>query len=413
MTIASQNSIVVNKEIIQYPQNQIILNKGITFNDSNKESNCLDDSLIQQTIENDDINSDKNLDNDNERCNDGLVLKLSVKDGIISKIDSSPKKSTINNQLKRSESSDSKTSRHNSDDGMDDTMKNGTDSHRSKGDRSKSKEHRSHDRSRKSSSSSSHKLSTSSSKISSSSHKHSSSSSSSKSHKSSNSSSKSSSSSSSNGNRDKSKDKHSSSSSSSKSSSSSSRDKDKDKEKDKLKSKMSQADKDKDTLAKVLPQSLNKLAKIPKKCSTTSPSTTKDEKSDKDKTADSAAVAAKKKSISIEVRNKTADRPKTVKAYNAQFRSHGLAEEAPPPPSRKDLKKPLSTTPAPGTAIPSIPIKRSLSPSSTTKELEKKLKLNTSPTDRAEKPGAIKLIPPKPKRKYFLVQNLINSFLLY
>lgn len=173
--------------------------------------------------------------------------------------------------------------------------------------------------------------------------------------------------------------------------------------------KASQADKDKATLAKVLPQAISKMAKIPKKSNTD------------DSSSDAAKSAAKKSSISIEVRKDTESRPKTVKTFNSQFRSHGLAEEAPPPPSRKGLKKPAvataGTTPPtqandkPGTAnsittnnnhsnsnngAAAAQPKRSSSPNNTVVP-EKKLKLD-SPV--AEKPGAIKLIPAKPKRKY-------------
>lgn len=387
MTIASQNTIVVNKDLIQIPHSPIILNKGLSLNDSNKESTNADNSLgLNEVIDKDDAHSDKELDNEKNHYNEGLVFKLTVKDGkqILSKVsDASPKKGAPNQkESEPSEDGGDGKSR-------DDAAKTAADGGRSKEERSRSKEHRSQDKSRKlSSSSSSHKSGSSGSKSSS---KHSSSSSSSKSHKSGGSSSSKSSSSSS---RDKSKDRHSSSKSSS------SRDKDRDKSKSS--SKMSQADKDKDTLAKVLPQSLNKLAKIPKKSSSSSTTAPPADK-EKDKASAEAAAAARKKSISIEVR-KTADRPKTVKAYNGQFRSHGLAEEAPPPPSRKDLKKP-STTPTPGASIPSNPVKRSLSPTNAPKEAEKKIKL-ASPT--TEKPGAIKLIPPKPKRKYPPPEDSIN-----
>lgn len=197
-------------------------------------------------------------------------------------------------------------------------------------------------------------------------------------------------------------DKYKSSSSKSSSSNSSSSNRDKsssrsDKEKDTKSTpnepKVSQADKDKDTLTKVMSQSLSKLGKIPKKINSGEDSI-------------ETATSSKKPSISIEVRKDTENRPKTVKTFHSQFRSHGLAEEAPPPPSRRGLKKPTST-PVPGTTIlSSIGAKRlSISP---THEPEKKPKLE-SPI--VEKPGAIKLIPPKPKRKYqFQICILIVLF---
>lgn len=281
---------------------------------------------------------------------------------------------------KEKSSRDSKSSRDREKD------RKSSDSHRSSSGKSSSKHSSSvssdkdkHSTSKSSSGSSSHK---------SSSHKSSSSSSKSSSHKSSSSSS-----------RDKDRDKHrSSSSSASKSSSSSS----KDKEKKDEELKASQADKDKATLAKVLPQSISKMAKIPKKSSTT-------------EEGDSTTPAPKKNSISIEVRKDTESRPKTVKTFNSQFRSHGLAEEAPPPPSRRGLKKPNASPSPAGATIPSPNItastttalpKRSLSPTLAAKDLhEKKLKLE-SPI--VEKPGAIKLIPPKPKRKYQFEHDVTN-----
>lgn len=432
MTIASQNLIIVNKEYVQSPHTPIILNKGIMYSDSNKdaidESTSLDEPMtINELIDRDENDSDKDGVNENN-CNEGLVYKFTVKDGkqILAKVSDSmsPKKS--NNHIMRGTdgaiSSDSDESKllkaRNTNSSTDKKPKDDKDATKHSSDRSKSKD-RSRDKDRKtgSSSSSSHKTNSSSSKssssssskanLSSSSHNHSSSSS--KSHKSS---SKSGSSSSRSSSHDKSKDKHRSTSASNsshtKSSSSSGRDKDRRDDKDaKSKSeapKLSQAEKDKATLAKVLPQSITKIGKIPKKQPSSDDKSSGETVTDDDK----KAIAAKRKSISIEVR-KDADRPKTVKTYNSQFRSHGLAEEAPPPPSRRDLKKP-STTPTPGLSIPSsnpLPIKRPLSPSSSaTKDIEKKTKLLSSPT--SEKPGAIKLIPAKPKRKYLPMPNYTN-----
>lgn len=164
--------------------------------------------------------------------------------------------------------------------------------------------------------------------------------------------------------------KHSSSKSSSSSSSSSSKDKKETKEK--------QAEKDKDTLAKLQPQSLNKLGRIPRKSS--------DEKIKED----DKKKQEKKASMGIEVKNPNEPRPKTVKVYNSKMRSTGLLEEAKPPPPRNAKK-----ATAPPTIPPNLPVKRS----SPIRELipppEKKTKLEIP-----ERPGAIKLIPPKPKRKF-------------
>lgn len=427
MTITSQNLIVVNKEYVQSPHIPIILNKGVIYSESNKDANdesaSLDEPMTMNgMIDRDENDSDRDVVNENN-CNEGLVYKFTVKDGmqILAKVSDSSSPKKLNNQISRSndsaigsDSDDSKMLKvRNNNSSSDKKSKDDKDASKHSSDRSKSKD-RSRDKDRKSgsSSSSSHKTSSSKSSSSSSTKNNTSSSSnnhsssSSKSHKSSNGSSgsKNGSSSSSSSSRDKSKDKHRSSSSHSKSSSGSSRDKEKRDDKDaKSKSeasKLSQADKDKATLAKVLPQAITKIGKIPKKPSSGDDKSTSETATDEEK----KAAAAKKKSISIEVR-KDADRPKTVKTYNSQFRSHGLAEEAPPPPSRRDLKKP-STTPTPGTTIPSVPTKRSLSPSSSaTKDIEKKIKVS-SPT--SEKPGAIKLIPAKPKRKYLPTFGFTN-----
>lgn len=150
------------------------------------------------------------------------------------------------------------------------------------------------------------------------------------------------------------------------------RDKDKDKDKDKEKDKSKQAEKDKDTLAKLKPQSLDKVGKIPKKSD-------KDEKDVK-----------KKPTMSIEVRKNREDRPKTVKIFNSKMRSTGLEEEVKPPPPRPTKK--------PSVQLPTIPSKRPSPPKDViSTPPEKKLKLDI--TDKIDRPGAIKLIPPKPKRK--------------
>ncbi|XP_065075256.1 muscle M-line assembly protein unc-89-like [Ochlerotatus camptorhynchus] len=251
----------------------------------------------------------------------------------------------------------------------------------------------------KKSSSSGHRSSSSKSSSSSSKHNSSTSSNSSKS-KSTSSSSTGKSSSSSSKDKDKEKDrnsssskqhhKHSSSSKTSSRSSSSSSSNDKHREhKDKEKS--SHSSKDKEGHPKISsPASSSKLDKNPKKSRDGA-----DEKSDSsaDNSRPSPANSNKKASISIEVRN-SEHRPKTVKTFNSQFRSHGLIEEAPPPPSRKGLKKPLTTTTlgvVGSTATGTVHTKRpSPPPSSKEGPPEKKAR-----EDPAERPGAIKLIPPK------------------
>lgn len=382
--------------------------------------------------------------------NDGLVYKLTVRDGkqILAKVnDTSPRKAMVNS-VKSSDSDESnettsekekvkgkssggsssekkarsdKDSSSSSGKSRDHKDKSGNSASKDgKSTRDRERERKLGDSAHKSSSSKSskHNSSTSSEKDkdkvssskssggSSSGHK-----SSSSSHKSSSSSKSSShkSSSSSSSSRDKEKHRSSASSSaSSKSSSSNSGSKDKEKREDGG----SQADKDKATLAKVLPQSASKMPKIPKK-------STPEESAD----AATAAVAPapKKSSISIEVRKDVENRPKTVKTFNSKFRSHGLAEEAPPPPSRRDIKKTTPTTVTTTTVTtassPAITLntttpaiiapKRSLSPTQAAKEavVEKKIKLETPVAD---KPGAIKLIPAKPKRKYTFLNNMTN-----
>uniref|UniRef100_A0A182TBH4 TFIIS N-terminal domain-containing protein n=1 Tax=Anopheles maculatus TaxID=74869 RepID=A0A182TBH4_9DIPT len=128
----------------------------------------------------------------------------------------------------------------------------------------------------------------------------------------------------------------------------------------------------------------------------------------KSSSSKSAIIPSKKASISIEVRNPE-NRPKTVKTYNSQFRSHGLIEEAPPPPSRKGLKKPSSS------ASPAAPSSSSISSSATVGSTAIGTVKRSSPTpasgrdatlagapvekkakeDPVERPGSIKLIPPK------------------
>lgn len=420
MTISGQSPNIINnsKDNQQNSQNTIIVRKSPMFVDQNndgiKDNESIDDPAA---ISNDDMETDNlvvedkenSSENSRSESNDGLVFKITVKDGkqVLAKVHESPKKtsSTVNNSSSKSSElrdSDSDNSSEMSvkekSKSRDSSSKKDRDSkskseHRDRKDREKEKDKRSSSSSHRSSSSSKPSKHSGSSSSKTTSSKSSSNSSSSKSHRSSSGSKNSDQKSS----RDK--DKHRSSSSSKSSSSST-----KDKEKSEI-ARLSQAEKDKDTLAKVLPQPVNKIGKIPKKV----PSG--DDKSDPASTSPPKnQTAAKKPSISIEVRKDSENRPKTVKTFHSQFRSHGLAEEAPPPPSRKALKKPgapttltTSTTPTPSNTA----VKRSLSPTNSGKEPEKKIKV-TTPT--AEKPGGIKLIPAKPKRKLIFSFPKINVF---
>ncbi|KAJ3633992.1 hypothetical protein MTP99_010904 [Tenebrio molitor] len=138
--------------------------------------------------------------------------------------------------------------------------------------------------------------------------------------------------------------------------------------KDKTEQKEKQAEKDKDTLAKIRPQSIDKLGRIPKK---------NDEKMKENK-------EIKKPTMSIEVRKNCEERPKTVKVFNSKRRSTGLEEEAKPPPPRPAKKTPV--------VLSTIPQKRPSPVKDLPTPPEKKFKV-----DIPERPGAIKLIPPKPK----------------
>lgn len=211
--------------------------------------------------------------------------------------------------------------------------------------------------------------------------------------------------------------KHRSSSSSKSSSSASSKDKHRDKDKDKSVNNNSSShkrekerekeipcDKDKESNSK-LASTFDKLGRIPKKH--------KDETEADVTKPTSITIPSKKASMSIEIR-RDSEKAKTVKTYKSQFRSHGLTEEAPPPPSRKGLKKPVSSVSAPGTVIPtSLPssLKRpSPPPSSSDSPTHKKPKIDINNLTVAnEKPGAIKLIAPK-KSKYFVLRHLLMAF---
>jgi len=266
-----------------------------------------------------------------------------------------------------------------------------------------------HHSSSSSSKSSKHGTSSSTHRSSSNSHK-------SSSHRS-NSSSSSSSSNTKSSSKDKSsKDKHHSSLSSKHSSSKSKSERDKEREKEREKQKKDQAEKDKATLEKVQGQALSsKLGKIPKKRiedeklgDTSGRKSSTDSKENKEKTdlkKDTVTTKIEKKNISISIENRKnsqdlAIRPKTVKTFNSKFRSTGLEEEVKPPPPRS--KKP-NTVVDKKVLPPKLPLKRSSPLRETIPLIEKRAKLSLdSPTTITvdEKKGGIKLIPPKPKRKY-------------
>lgn len=162
-----------------------------------------------------------------------------------------------------------------------------------------------------------------------------------------------------------------------------------------IKDKEKQAEKDKATLAKIQPQSVDKLGKIPKKSSSTN---------DKDKSKNDKKDSAHKTkpSISIEVRKKTdGERPKTVKVFNSKLRSTGLEEAPKPPPSRQSVTKKTPTLPS------VMPVKRPSPSREAPPPPEKKIKLPDS-EEKQDKVGGIKLIPPKPKRKYSYVNTLFS-----
>ncbi|CAB3231162.1 unnamed protein product [Arctia plantaginis] len=111
-----------------------------------------------------------------------------------------------------------------------------------------------------------------------------------------------------------------------------------------------------------------------------------------------------KPSISIEVRKPDEPKPKTVKTFNSKFRKHGLEEEVKPPPSRAAvLTKKASTSVLP----PIVSIPKRPSPVHSDPPPEKKIKI----VEPIEKPGAIKLIPPKPKPMLLLESDMFMDAL--
>lgn len=111
----------------------------------------------------------------------------------------------------------------------------------------------------------------------------------------------------------------------------------------------------------------------------------------------SISIPSRKASISIEIRRDT-EKTATVKTYQSKFRSHGLTEEAPPPPSRKGLKKPTSTVPPPSgaTLIAPLSLKRASPPPRDSVPVEKKSKIDiNNVSGHVDRPGSVKLIAPK------------------
>jgi len=231
-----------------------------------------------------------------------------------------------------------------------------------------------------------------------------------------------------------SKDKHHSSLSNKHSSSKTKSERDREREKEREKQKKDQAEKDKATLEKVQAQALSsKLGKIPKKRvedeklgdtsgkkpSTESKDGTKENKEKTDLKKDTVTTKIEKKNISISIENRknsqdSAIRPKTVKTFNSKFRSTGLEEEVKPPPPRS---KKSNTVVDKKILPPKLPLKRSSPLRETIPLIEKRAKLSLdSPTTITvdEKKGGIKLIPPKPKRKYIgiLLKIMVKTSLL-
>lgn len=327
-----------------------------------------------------------------------------------------------NQDIEGAKSKDNKDSKDIISDSGKSSDKENRDSHKkddkkSSSDKKSSTHH--HSSSSSSKSSSKHSASSSTHRSSSTSHR-------SSSHRSSSNSSSSNNSKTSNSSKDKSskeKDKHHSGSSSKHSSSKNKSERDKEREKEKQKK--DQAEKDKATLEKVQGQALSsKLGKIPKKrteddtngrkSSTESRDGTKEnkEKVDSSKKDTVTKLTTEKKNISISIENRknsqdSTARPKTVKTFNSKFRSTGLEEEVKPPPPRS--KKP---NPAVDKKVlpPKFPLKRPSPLRETIPLVEKRVKLSldsptTPPSD--EKKGGIKLIPPKPKRKYIGILSQI------
>ena len=186
----------------------------------------------------------------------------------------------------------------------------------------------------------------------------------------------------------------------------------KDKESNKIRDKklisekVAQSEKDKAALAKLIPPAINKLGKIPKKPRLEEPqipvADVKKQSSGDVKKPPFYEATSRKPSISIESRKSDSVRPKTVKTFNSKFRSTGLEEEAKPPPSRP-VRKVIAPVNKKSVKLPSL--KRPSPPKEMSAPPEKKLKPSVADvvaddTRKADKSGSIKVIPPRPKRKY-------------
>lgn len=167
-----------------------------------------------------------------------------------------------------------------------------------------------------------------------------------------------------------------------------------------------QADKDKDTLERLKTPALSLLGKIPKKSSSQMlpvlPKVASNFPSNKSESTESSEKATNIGSDSKKSIDKIKIRPKTVKTFNSKFRSTGLEEEIKPPPSRGSIKKKVEEK-----RLGSKTDIKHVSPPKEEQPPEKKLKPNEpieiKKDKNLDKPGGIKLIPPKPKRKSFFI----------
>lgn len=313
------------------------------------------------------------------------VLKITLKDGkqVLSQVDEESKEESSDTE-KAKEKSKHKNKEKTSDRNSSSSSKSSSSKHSSKSHSSSSDKHKSSNKSSSSSSSSSRNKDKDVKTKEKDKHSHSSKSKSDSSKKSS----------------DRNANARSSSSSRSKDDRSTNRsDKERHRDKDKTQDKDKNLDKNRGDKTKDIPRSPNdkneeksqtpsiqKLGKIPKL----------------------SDVKKEKPSISIEVRKPDEPKPKTVKTFHSKFRKHGLEEEIKPPPSRAALLNKKVTPALP----PTVSIPKRPSPVHTETPPEKKPKT----VEPVEKPGSIKLIPPKPKRKYYFLKfryYLLLMFLIF
>lgn len=191
----------------------------------------------------------------------------------------------------------------------------------------------------------------------------------------------------------------------------------KEKEKEEKDTKLTKIEKDRQvetdqaTLARLMVPSINKLGKIPKKTDKEKINQLKENIGKADSSGESKEKPAapappsdltkKNYSFSIEKRTPSDQKPKTVKTFNAKFRSTGLEEETKPPPSRGKATSSSSSS--------SSSEKKSVKRPSPTKDLplppEKKLKTTSdhstpSSSDKSSSPSEkSKVTPPKAKGK--------------